>query len=68
MDVCVIEPWSLGIHWVVNRIWSEKRGLGGVAGAGILGNYQNFMNCLAAQDLLPGAVTEPWVCVWLRKV
>jgi len=30
----------------------------GVAGAG---------NRIAAQDLSPGAVTEPWGCVWLRK-
>jgi len=47
----------------VNWIGSEKRGSDGVAGAGILENYQNFMNRLAAQDLPPGAVAELWVCV-----
>ncbi|QCD87429.1 hypothetical protein DEO72_LG3g1965 [Vigna unguiculata] len=62
-DVQVTEPWSLGIRWVVNQIWLEKWGLGGGVGARILGNYQNFMNCLAARDLPPGAVTEPWAIV-----
>ena len=47
----------------MNQIGSEKRGLDGVIGAGILENCQNFMNRLAAQDLPPGAVAEPWVCM-----
>ena len=63
----VTEPWSLGIHWVVKRTGLGKRGLGGVADAIILGNYQNFMNRLAARHLPPGAVTEPWMCVYVCR-
>ncbi|QCD99544.1 hypothetical protein DEO72_LG7g828 [Vigna unguiculata] len=55
------------IHWVVKRTGLGKRGLGGVADAIILGNYQNFMNRLAARDLPPGAVTEPWMCVYVCR-